>query len=86
MFSKCTLIKDIPDISKWNTNKVIDMSELFSNCKLLLSLPNIFKWNITSVTNMSKLFYECSSLSSFYDVENKSNMFYKYLKYKWFIL
>ena len=33
----------LPDISKWNTNNVTDMSYMFSNCKSLISLPNLLK-------------------------------------------
>jgi len=31
----------LPDISKWNTNKVTDMSYIFNKCSKLSSLPDI---------------------------------------------
>ena len=46
MFSGCSKLSSLPDISKWNTNNVIDMRGIFENCKNLFSLPDISKWNI----------------------------------------
>ena len=45
MFNGFSSIKSLPDISKWSTNNVIDMSYLFYNCSSLISLPDISKWN-----------------------------------------
>ena len=36
MFDNCSSLSSLPDISKWNTNKVIDMKEMFKNCFSLL--------------------------------------------------
>ena len=52
MFYNCSSLKSLPDISKWNTNKVIDMSDMFYNCSSLKSLPDISKWNTKNMTNM----------------------------------
>ena len=41
MFYNCYSLLSLPDISKWNTSNVINMSYLFSHCKLILSLPDI---------------------------------------------
>ena len=41
LFSFCYSLKSLPDISKWNTSKVNNISHLFSNCKSLKSLPDI---------------------------------------------
>ena len=43
MFSGCKSLLSLPDISKWNTNKVTNMSNMFENCSSLSSLPNISK-------------------------------------------
>ena len=45
----------LPDISKWNINKVTNMSGIFSNCFELKELPDISKWfnNIKIVENPS---------------------------------
>ena len=32
MLYNCYSLSSLPDISKWNTNNVNDMSEIFSNC------------------------------------------------------
>ena len=41
VFSNCFSIKKIPDISKWNTSKVIDMTGFIENCISLIKIPNI---------------------------------------------
>ena len=43
LFSECSLLKSLPDISKWNVNNVTNMRGLFSECSLLKSLPDICK-------------------------------------------
>ena len=35
MFMKCSSLKSLPDITKWNTNKVTNMSSLFGECSSL---------------------------------------------------
>ena len=51
MFCGCLSLLSLPDISKWNTNNVNDMSFMLSGCSSLLSLPDISKWNTNNVTN-----------------------------------
>ena len=41
MFFNCSSLSALPDISKWNTNNVEDMSDMFDNCILLLHIPNL---------------------------------------------
>ena len=43
MFSECSSLKALPDISKWNTNKIINISNLFYKCSSLKTLPDISK-------------------------------------------
>ena len=68
IFCECPSILTLPDISKWNTNNVTDMSGMFYNCSSLLSLPDISKWNTNNVTNMSEMFYNCSSIIALPDI------------------
>ena len=56
------LLTDIPDISKWDTSTVTDMSCLFKGCSLLKKLPDLSNWNVNEVTDMSEMFADCSSL------------------------
>ena len=49
LFYECSSLKSLPDISKWNTNNVTDMSCLFYKCSSLKSLPDISKWNTNNV-------------------------------------
>ncbi len=42
LFYDCKSLLSLPDISKWNTNNIVDMSNVFYNCKSLSSLLYIF--------------------------------------------
>ena len=68
MFSNCSSLLSLPDISKWNTNNVFDMHKMFYNCSSLSSLPDISKWSTNNVIDMSGMFYNCSSLPSIPDI------------------
>ena len=35
MFDGCSNLTNLPDISKWNTNNVKDMSYMFQSCKFI---------------------------------------------------
>ena len=56
------IISFLPDISKWNTNKVANMISMFYACSSLSSLPDISKWNTNNATNMSFMFLGCSNI------------------------
>ena len=43
MFNNCTKLSSLPDISKWNTSNVNDMSCMFDGCKSDLNIPSKFK-------------------------------------------
>ena len=64
------LLTTIPDISKWDTSTVTDMSGLFKGCSLLKSLPDISNWNMNEVTDMSEMFSDCSSLVELPNINN----------------
>ena len=68
MFNNCKSLSSLPDISKWNTNNVSNMSYMFNNCESLLSLPDISKWKINKVLNLSYMFNNCESLLSLPDI------------------
>ena len=41
IFYNCSSLKYLPDISKWDTNNVINMNGLFYICSSLEKLPDI---------------------------------------------
>ena len=43
IFYGCSSLTKLPDISKWNTNNVTDISGIFSKCSSLIKLPDILK-------------------------------------------
>ena len=53
LFNGCSSLKEMPDISKWNTNKVNDMSNIFNGCNSLSSLPKI---SIVNMENKENIF------------------------------
>ena len=76
IFSYCSSLMTLPDISKWNTNNVKDMSHIFDGYSSLISLPDISKWNTNNVNNMRHMFDGCSSLISLPDISkwNSNNV------------
>ena len=81
LFSDCTSLTSLPDISKWDTSNVTDMNFMFSGCSLLQKLPDISKWNISNVKDISFMFNNCSSLLSLpdiskWDTSNVTNISY----------
>ena len=64
LFGCCNSLPSLPDISKWNLTKAIDMSSLFYMCNSLVSLPDISKWELDNVDDISFIFYGCNSLVS----------------------
>ena len=39
MFANCESLSSLPDISKWNTNNVTNMTTMFQECSSLTELP-----------------------------------------------
>ena len=64
MFYGCISLISLPDLSKWNTSNVENMSFMFSRCNSLNSLPDLSKWNTSNVNNMSEMFSGDESLKS----------------------
>ena len=61
MFIGCSSLLIIPDISKWNTENLIEMNQIFYGCSSLLIHPDFSKWNINKNTNK---YFSFSSLSN----------------------
>ena len=68
MFSGCSSLISLPDISKWNTSNITRMDSMFYGCSSLISLPDISVWDTSNVTRLDFLFYGCSSLISLPDI------------------
>ena len=69
MFSGCSSLLSISNISNWKANYVTDMNHMFYKCSSLLSLPDISIWNTSNVFDMSYMFSGCSSLLSIPDIQ-----------------
>ena len=68
-FSYCSSLKELPDISKWKTEKVNDMTGMFENCISLKKMPNIEKWNVSNVKKINSIFNNCTSLITLPNVD-----------------
>ena len=62
IFSNCSSLLSIPDISGWDTSNIFDLSKIFYNCASLSSIPDISNWNTDKVIDMNGMFFNCSSL------------------------
>ena len=54
MFSGCSSLLSLPDISNFNTSNVNNMYRMFYGCNSLISLPDISKWNTSNLINMRR--------------------------------
>ena len=60
MFSNCTTLQSLPDISKWNTKNIKNMNWMFSHCYGLKSLPDLYKWDLKNLKSNDGMFYNCN--------------------------
>ena len=58
MFRGCQKLKNLPDISKWNINKVKDMNNMFNGCKSIKSFSFLSKWALSNI-NTEDMFKDC---------------------------
>ena len=62
MFSQCSSLISLPDISKWDIKNTTNMFSMFYGCSSLISLPDISKWDIKNISDMEYMFSECLSI------------------------
>ena len=60
MFTYCSSLVSLPDISKWNTANVRDMGCMFKNCSSLKSFPDISKWKLNKEHYKYLMFEGCN--------------------------
>ena len=63
-------LKNIGNLSGWNTSKVTSMASMFQKCSSLTSVGNLSNWKTGNVTSMDGMFDYCSSLTSVGDLSN----------------
>ena len=66
MFKDCKSLISLRDISKWDTSKVDDMSNMFNECISLESLPD--NQNGINLKSISYIFENCNQLASIPDI------------------
>ena len=55
MFNGCNSLTILPDISKWNTSKVTNFTNILNDCNSLVFLPDLSKWNFSETFHKDKL-------------------------------
>ena len=68
MFSGCSTLLSVDDLSKLNTYKITDMNHMFYACESLSSLPDMSKWDVRKVKDISYMFDECIKLEFLPDI------------------
>ena len=68
MFSDCSSLQSVGDLSGWDVNSITDFGRMFYNCPSLQSVGDLSGWDVSSATNISSMFYNCSSLQSVGDL------------------
>jgi surface protein len=43
MFSNCSSLESLPDLSKWDISSVLERNNMFENCADSLNIPEKFK-------------------------------------------
>ena len=59
MFTYCTSLESLPDISKWNLTNIEDISNMFSGCSSLKSFPDISNIKIKKGIKTENMFKDC---------------------------
>ena len=73
LFSNCSSLLIIPDISDWKTNNLKKMENIFIGCNSLISLPNISKWNINKIEKISLSSFEKENYSVSISLNNNES-------------
>ena len=60
---KCSSLITLPDLSKWNTENIKNITGMLNGCSSLISLPDISKWDL-KIGIIDSIFNGCSSLIS----------------------
>ena len=69
MFSDCSKLYSLSDISKYTIN-IESMNSMFLSCIKLNHISNISNWNTSNVKSMANMFQNCKSLHPFPDISN----------------
>ena len=64
MFSECSSLTYLPDISIWNTSNLININNIFNKTSII-SLPDISKWNISKFKHKINIYNNNMTSGSF---------------------
>ena len=82
-FKGCSKLADVQGLSKLDTSKVTDMSDMFNSCSGLTSL-DLSKFDTANVMNMSSMFIGCNGLTTLdvsgFDTAKVTDMSYMFVE------
>ena len=64
MFRFCKYLQKLPNISRIDTSKVVDISRMFEECYNLKELPDLSRWNVENIISMRGMFYKTQNIKS----------------------
>ena len=56
LFTGCSNLLSLPNISNWDVSNVTDIRAMFYGCSQISTLPNISNWNTRRINNIENLF------------------------------
>ena len=62
LFAYCNNVAKFPDLSGWNTFKVVDLSYMFYDCTLMQESPGVENWAVKNVKTRKCMFQYCNLL------------------------
>ena len=76
MFCGHIKLKELPNISKWNTSYLTNMELILYKCLIIKEIPDISKWNIFNIINMKIIFYWYKKIAKLPNISkcNKSQL------------
>ena len=62
MFSYCSSLSSLPDLTQWDTKNTVYMRQMFDNCISLSSLYGIDEWSTNKISDQLGMFNNCFSI------------------------
>ena len=56
LFSRCSKLTNLPDISKWDISNLKNINGMFFNCLSLTTIPDLSNWKSNNNINIDFLF------------------------------
>ena len=58
MFYRCSSLRDIKGLEKWNVSNGKDFGDMFFGCSSLLDIKGLEKWNVSNGNDFGDMFMD----------------------------